>query len=161
MILKNIYAVFIGLMLAILVGVGIDAFYLKPKAPEFRNETVISKFEATPSAEQLERERIAQEEYQNEYNKYRDVLGKYNMNVSMMSLAFSVVFLAVSLIGLKKLDILSDGLLIGGLLTQLYSVFLGFEAQNSRYRFLVVLCGLTVAIIIGYMKFVRPEKRKK
>ena len=58
---------------------------------------------------------------------------------------------------LKKLELLSDGLLLGGLLTQAYSVILGFQSQNSQFRFLVVLVCLIISLIVGYVKFIKKK----
>lgn len=157
MIIKNIYTLFIGLMLAVLIGVGIDAFYVRPKAPEYNNEAIYFKSEIAPSAEEIEKEKELSRKYQENYNEYQKVLGVYNRNVSVIASLFSVILLVVSLTWLKKLELLSDGLLLGGLLTQGYSVILGFQSQNSQFRFLVVLVCLVISLIVGYIKFIKRK----
>lgn len=157
MTLKNIYIIFIGLMLAVLVGVGIDAFYVRPKAPEYNNEVYLKSEIATPSAEEIRKEKELSQKYQEEYKEYQKILGVYNRNVSVITSLFSVILLVISLTWLKKLELLSDGLLLGGLLTQAYSVILGFQSQNSQFRFLVVLVCLIISLIVGYIKFIKKK----
>lgn len=140
------------------MGVGIDAFYVRPKAPEYNNEEIYIKSEiATPSAEEIQKEKERSLKYQEEYKQYQKVLGVYNRNVSVMTSLFSVVLLVISLTWLKKLELLSDGLLLGGLLTQGYSVILGFQSQNSQFRFLVVLVCLAISLVVGYVKFIKKK----
>lgn len=157
MILKNIYTIFIGLLLAVLVGVGIDAFYIRPKAPEYNNEFYIKSEVMAPSEEEIQKEKEMSLKYQKEYKEYQKVLGVYNRNVSVITSLFSVILLVISLTWLKKLELLSDGLLLGGLLTQGYSVILGFQSQNSQFRFLVVLVCLIISLIVGYIKFIKKK----
>lgn len=43
MVIKIIYTIFIGVLFAIFVGVGIDAFYPYPKEPDYPAELKIHK----------------------------------------------------------------------------------------------------------------------
>ncbi len=55
----------------------------------------------------------------------------------------------------KNVTIMGDSLLLGGVFTLGYSIIRGFGTDNT-FRFLLVATGLIVAMIIGYLKFIRP-----
>jgi hypothetical protein len=162
MLLKYIYTFFIGILLATFIGVGIAAFYEGPKQPEFPIEdTYPTKLPETPtasvSAEEatLERERAVK--HDKAYREFSTLNRVYSRNVSIITTIASVLLLVISLTMLKKLDLLSDGLLLGGLFTQLYSILRGFESQDNKFRFVVVTIGLITSLVVGYMRFIRKK----
>ena len=163
MLLKYIYTFFIGVLLATFIGVGIAAFYEGPKPPEFPIEETVpykvapAPVAATVSAEQaqIERERSIKQEAA--YREFQKANQTYSRNVSIITTIAAVLILIISLTMLKKLDLLSDGLLLGGLFTQLYSIMRGFESQDNKFRFVVVSVGLATSLIVGYLKFIRKQ----
>lgn len=60
----------------------------------------------------------------------------------------------------KKIPVIADGLLLGGVLTLAYSVVRGFNTNDDVFRFLVVGAGVIIAMILGYIKFVKPSRKK-
>jgi len=90
--------------------------------------------------------------------QYENSFQLYSRNVSIIASIFSIVILVVSLTFLKNLRLLSDGLLLGGLFTQVYSVIRGFMSEDNKYRFIVVTIGLIISLVIGYIKFIKKEK---
>jgi hypothetical protein len=48
---------------------------------------------------------------------------------------------------------------MGGVFTLLYGIVRGFMSENDKYRFLVVTIGLIIAIVLGYIRFIKPEKK--
>lgn len=161
MIIKYVYIVFLGILLATFVGVGIAAFYKEPVYPETPvtlkyarpyPEGVVS----TPSAEYIKE----QEAFDAKSKKFQDNLALYNRNVSIISLGFSILMLVLSLIFFKKITVIADGLLLGGVLTLAYSVIRAFNTHDDIYRFLAVSAGLIVSMILGYIKFVAPQRSK-
>lgn len=149
--LKVIYVLFLGLILTIAVGVGIAAFYPEPEAPSYPNTTGQS------SAEQ----QAAQQKYDEQLSEHSESMSQYNRNVSLIVLGFALVFLILGLTLQAKADVLADGLLLGGLLTLLYSVIRGFNTDDTKYTFVLVTVGLGVALVLGYLKFVRPQTGPK
>ena len=81
----------------------------------------------------------------------------YNRNVSIASLLFAVLVLSVSILFAKKLLVLADGAILGGVLTLVYSIIRGFQAGDPKFRFVVVSAGLVIAVILGYLKFIRDH----
>lgn len=149
--LKVIYVLFLGLILTVAVGVGIAAFYPEPEAPTYPNTTGQS------SAEQ----QAAQQEYDKQLQQHHEASAEYNRNVSLIVLGFALVFLVLGLTLQAKADVLADGLLLGGLLTLLYSVIRGFNADDDKYTFVLVVVGLGMALVLGYLKFVKPPAGSK
>jgi hypothetical protein len=161
MILKFIYMVFIGVLFATLVGVGIAAFYPQPKYPEY---PVHLSYPKAPT-EQTEADRQAQIKEQEAYDKkskdFQEQNQIYSRNVSIIAIIFAIGALVVSLTFLKALQMIADGLLLGGLLTLLYSIVRGFETQDNMFRFIVVAIGFIVAVTVGYIKFSKPAQTQK
>lgn len=160
MILKYIYTVFLGVLLATFVGVGIAAFYPEPKYPEFppifprTTKTLVEVEDSTSSAvlrkQEEESYRISQE--------FQKLSQEYNKNVSIMSLVGAIAILLVSLTLVRNLTYIADGVLLGGVLTLLYSIVRGFGSQDNMFRFFVVAIGLAIALILGYIKFIKPSQ---
>lgn len=160
MILKYIYTLFLGILLATFVGVGIAAFYPEPKYPEYgpplRPYRIDEKGNASESAELYKQEKIS---YQ--ANKdFQKTSQEYNRNVSIISLAAAITILLISLTLVKNLIYIADGTLLGGVLMLLYSIVRGFGAQDNMFRFVVVTIGLLIALILGYIKFIKPSGKK-
>jgi hypothetical protein len=162
MLIKYVYIVFLGLILATFVGVGIAAFYKGPQYPEtpaaLKYERPYTDFQTgTPSAEYI-KEQEAFDAKSKEFQKQND---DYNRYVSMIALGFSMVMLVVSLAFFKKIPVISDGVLLGGVLTLGYSIVRGFNTNDDIYRFLVVGAGLITAMVLGYLKFVKATVKAK
>ncbi len=157
MLLRYVYVVFLGILLALFVGVGIAAFYEQPKSPTptFSKPLMVPE-SATQSATQ-------DQEWQrnNEINeKYMNNVRTYNRNVSIAAIIFAVFFLILSFTVLEKILVMADGFLLGGLFTLLYSIIRGFDAQDSKFRFIIIAVALIVACLVGYKKFIMiPGKR--
>ena len=137
--LVAVYKVFIGLMAASFVGVGIAAFYVGPRMPDalmYLNGPVPPELQAAASA-------------------YRDAETLYNRNVAVIAAIGAILVLVLSLTVLRKIALFSDGLLLGGVLTFGYSVVRGFAAEDNMVRFVTVAVGLAVALVLGYVRFVR------
>lgn len=159
MLIKYVYIVFLGIILATFVGVGIAAFYKEPVYPETPTSLKYSRpyvepVTSTPSAEYIKQ----QETFDAQSKKFQDDLAFYNRNVSMISLGFSILMLVLSLVFSKKIPVIADGMLLGGVLTLAYSVIRAFNTHDDIYRFLAVGFGLIIAMILGYIKFVVPHR---
>jgi hypothetical protein len=155
-VLKAIYVVFLGLIIALFCGLGVAAFYQQPKGPK-EPEAI------TQTVDQKQGLVVNQAEvnYQNEYRKYEEEkLKPYNRNVSIISLALATLILVISLLLSNKLPILSDGILLGAVFTLIYSIIRGISAGNPRFTFIIVSIGLVITVFIGFWKFLRKPKSK-
>ncbi|MFA5003759.1 MAG: hypothetical protein WC498_00565 [Candidatus Saccharimonadales bacterium] len=152
-ILKLVYTFFLGLLLAIFVGVGINTFYPGPKAPEFPIE--LNTYGKAP---ELTSEQIKiQKNWDQKAAQHNKDMRPYNRNVSILTLVSAVIFLVVSMIFEKRIKIIADGVMLGGLFTLLYSIGRGFASENSKYVFAVVSVGLVIVLYLGYHRFVREH----
>ena len=154
MILKIIYTLFLALLVALFIGLGIDAFYPGPKMPTYPAELDAVK----PGCEQTAQETAIREKYNKDQNDFQEKSKPYNRNVSMISLAAAIVILIASLTLLKKIKMIADGILLGGVFTTVYSIIRGLMSEDSRFRFLIVTVGLIIALVLGYIKFIRPKE---
>lgn len=154
-ILRLIYTFFVGILLAIFVGVGINTFYVPPTAPKYPAE--LNAYSKEPTAEQVAAER----EFNRKNERYQEILKPYNRNVSMMTLVAAVVLLVGSMLSQKRIRLLADGIMLGGLITLLYSIGRGFASENSKYVFAIVTISLILVLYLGYYRFVRDHKPVK
>lgn len=160
MFLRFAYTAFIGVLLATFVGVGIAAFYKAPQAPntpaELKYPAQPVSPNSTPSAEFIRK----QEEQDQKFKEFEENRQKYERNVSMIALGFAIIILVLSLTTLRNVYVISDGVLLGGVLTLIYSIVRGFGAEDSYYRVIVTGIGLLIALILGYLKMVKPNSSK-
>jgi Na+/H+ antiporter NhaC len=155
MLIKFIYTLFLALLIALFVGLGIDSFYQSPKAPEYPSKSIsIQK----PGCEVTEEQQKIDQEFNQLQEKYSKELKTYNRNISIVALVSSIVILVFSLTFMAKIKMIADGILLGGVFTTAYGIIRGLMSDNSYFRFLVVTIGLIVALVLGYVKFIRPQK---
>lgn len=153
-ILKLFYSLFLGILLAIFVGVGINTFYPGPPAPEYPTELNYTEKQLTTKQQRI------QKAYDIKINQYNKNMQPYNRNVSIMALTAAVILLVISLVFEKRMKIISDGVILGGLFTLLYSLGRGFASSDSKYVFVVVSICLVAVLYLGYHRFVRPHTPK-
>jgi len=156
MLIKLIYTLFLALIIALFVGLGIDAFYPGPKAPDYPSELNVMAVKAD-CAETLESKTL-RENYDQEQKKYMEAEKVYNRNVSIISLMAAILILILSLTLLSKIKMMADGILLGGVFTTAYSLIRGLMSDSSQFRFLIVAIGLIIALVLGYLKFIRPKE---
>ncbi len=154
MILKIIYTVFLALMVALFVGLGIDVFFPGPSEPEYPLE--LEKFD--PSSREATDLRVEFEKKQRQFEKD---FKAYNRKVSIISLTAAILILISSLTFLSKTRIIAEGVLLGGVFVTCYAIIRGMMTDDSRFRFLVVTFGLLIAMILGYLKFIKPKQETK
>ena len=152
---KVLYKLFLALMIALFVGFGISVFYTSPKAPNYPIE-LQSKSPDSFTAEQNK----VNDEYNQQQKVYQDQFPSYSRNVSAIAIGVSIILLILGLTFLIGIGIIGDGVLFGGLFTLVYGIIRGFMSEDSKYQFIVVTIGLIIALALGYIKFIAPEKRK-
>jgi hypothetical protein len=156
MLIKLIYTLFLALIIALFVGLGIDAFYPGPQAPDYPSElnVMTTKSDCTETAEH----KALRENYDQEQKTYAEAEKVYNRNVSIISLIAAILILILSLTLLSKIKMMADGILLGGVFTTAYSLIRGLMSDSSQFRFLIVAVGLAIALVLGYLKFIRPKE---
>ena len=159
--IEIIYTFFVGILLAVFVGVGIAAFYPEPKEPEYPsmlkiyNAPIEAGQPSTTSAKLLEE----QQKFDEIMKIHQKTLNTYNRNVSVIALIAAIILSSISITFFKNLNVIADGLLLGGVITLLYSVVRIFGSGDDKIRFVVVSIGLFVALALGYKKFIATSKK--
>lgn len=149
--IRYIYTFFVGLILAIFIGLGVAVFYEAPKAPESPNFY---------GSELTVREKEQQKAFDVEQRAWEKERQEYNRNASIIVLSCAIVILIISLLFSEKLGVIADGLLLGGIFTLLYGIGLGMATDNNQYRFAVAAVGLAITLVLGYVKFSRHQIEK-
>ena len=161
MILKIIYTFFIGIFLSTFVSVGIAAFYTGPKFPDQPAMLKYCSPDIAQSAEKFAEFKTQAEAFDNKVTMYQKQSQIYNRNVSILAVLAAIIIVIASLTLFKTILVIADGLLLGGVLTLLYSVMRGFGTEDNMYRFIVVSIGLVLSLVLGYIKFIRKGEKRK
>ena len=161
MTLKLLYTLLIGIFVAVFVGVGIAAFYPQLKYPEPPVSMKYGYNESEKDGKISEETKAEMERFDQEQKDFQIKSQTYNRNVSILALVFSIIIVVISLTLFKKIYLIADGLLLGGVLTLLYSVIRGFGSDDNMFRFIVVSTGLVISLFLGYVKFIAPIEKKR
>ena len=162
-LLRLVYTFFLGLIIAVFVGMGISTFYAEPKMPEYPrySEPVVN--DPTQDAKFIK----MQNEYDAKYKAYEKDAQVYSRNVSIMSLILDVVFLVIGLLFERRNQVIANGILMGGIFILIYSIARGFASTDTKYTFIAVSISLLVVLYLGYRRFsavqatpTAPKKRK-
>lgn len=145
-VLKIIYAVFLGLMVAFFVGFGIDAFFPEPIYPTAINDLYMQAGDKAITPE-LQAQITALE------NAFQSEQQVNNRIVSIIVTIAAVIFLGLSLVFEKRSLVLANGIMLGGLFALVYGVARGLGAQDSMITFITVGVGLAAVVLIGLRRF--------
>jgi len=152
--IKFIYTIFLAILVVLFVGLGIDTFYPGPQMPDYPVELEVEKPTIETGEDKLKEVR---EDYTKNKTEFRKESKTYNRNVSIISLAVAIIILILSLTYIAKIKIIADGILLGGVLTSVYSIIRGLMSENSQFRFIIVTIGLIIALVLGYIKFIKSN----
>jgi hypothetical protein len=171
--LQAIFAVFLGLMITAVVGVGVYTFMPNPADDvqeqiealyEQRNSIQgCSEFTGCRPTEDLTAEEQAQlatidareRELRDQQQREQE---SWAQRTSIVLIVIATALMVVSLLLGDALTVLSNGILLGGLFTMLYGVGWGIASGNSVTRFLVLVAALVVSLVLGYAKFARGRR---
>lgn len=152
-VLKLVYTFFLGILLAVFVGVGVNTFYPGPQEPEFPTSLNSTGKELTTEQQAI------QQQYDTKMVQHNKDMKPYNRNVSLITLGAAVIFLVISLLFEKHMKLISDGVLLGGLFSLVYSIGRGFASSDTKYIFATVTIGLIIVLYLGYSRFVSPHNQ--
>jgi hypothetical protein len=177
MVIKVLYCVFLAALVVLFVGwaetalyptpqwdieyPGIEEYESGPQEPSALKLEGLTPAERRAQLQQYEAERKEYEVREAKRARLRTALSKkvdiHDRNVSLISLLVAVAVMALS-VGLSaKLPVISEGLLLGGLFTLIYSIGWSF-VRSPKIAVIPVGVGLIVTIALGYKRFVRPLK---
>lgn len=138
-VLKIIFTLFIGVMVALFVGFGIEAFYPSPVYPDFMWEEKMTE-------EQTAAIQAAEEAYQQAVRVRSQI-------VPIVVTAVAVIIMVGSMFLEKRNLTLTNGLLLGGLFSLIYGSTVGFSAGSAMVTFITVGVGLAAVIVVGVRRF--------
>jgi hypothetical protein len=156
MVIKFVYTIFLALLVALFVGLGISAFYPGPKEPTLPVQLEAEK----PGCEDTIDLKNMREQYNRSQQNFNENFKSYSRNVSILSITAAILILVASLTLLSKIKMIADGILLGGVFTTVYSIIRGVMSEDTKFRFLIVTIGLLIALVLGYIKFIKPKKEE-
>jgi hypothetical protein len=151
-LIKSLYIIAIGLLVTAFVGFGVETFYPSPKTPDYPTDIEYSK-----EGDLTEDSRKKQSDYDKSYKDFHKEVSKYNQNAAVILIVISIIILAASIIGLSKLEIIGDGLTLGGVFTLFYGIFRAVTTEEAVFRFVAVGIGLFIIIALTYWKFLKDQ----
>ncbi len=153
--IKIVYTILLGVILALFVGLGIEAFYPTEKYPEQPSVLTYAKNDGiSRTTEEIQ----AQKDFDKTMKEFEVRNALHSRNVSMMAIGFSIIYMILSLAVLTSKEVFANGFLLGSLFTLFYGMIRGFEADDSKFRFIIVTTGLIIALSLGYFKFLKGKK---
>jgi hypothetical protein len=161
--LRTIFSIFLGLMLTAFVGIGVYTFHPPPTEHDSRIRELNSRERgirgSRPSSELTTADRDELEEIRSQRSELLEAAEEarkpWSLSTSVILIIFSTLALVVSLIRADQLQVISNGLLLGGVFTMLYGVGWTAFTGTSIIRFLVMTVALVVTLGLGYVRFVR------
>lgn len=150
--LKYLYTAFLGIALALFIGLGIAAFYTEPTYPN--NSYPVCSEKMTASENQA-----ANDKYQKIQDEYMSKEQAYSKVVSSICLVYALILLIVGMVYVHKLAEIADGIVLGGIFSILYGLGRGIGSADPKFIFGLVTVVLVVACYLGYAKFIKNKPK--
>jgi NADH:ubiquinone oxidoreductase subunit 3 (subunit A) len=145
--LKSLYAFSIALLVLAFVVFGVSAFPA-PVPPD------VPPPELSPMG-QDPAEDPAQGQQQQQ--AFQEQLSFYSQVVSFVVLGVAVALLAGSILWLRSLPIIGEGVTLGAVFTLLYGLYIAISGGAGLGTFVAVTVGLLILLGLVYWRFVRSK----
>lgn len=156
-IFRVIYTLILGIVIAFFFGIGVQAFYEAPKAPEYPSFTPYKSAEL--NVEQRAEQEARDRQYESDMRAYDEQRKPYERNVAIILMSLAVVTVVSAFVLAPRIGFLSDGVLLGGLFTVLHSIVRGMMVDDTKFLFVMVTIAVVVVLALGYRRFIsHPEK---
>lgn len=153
-IVRTVYPFFLGALLALFVGLGVAA--VRPAAEEPRAPSAIVTAQESRELTPEEQQRWAA--YERDREVWEGEVVRRNREVAGIAVVAAVLLLVLGLALERRMRVLADGALLGGILTLLYGVVRSMIAQDTLVSFGVVTLTLALVLYLGYRRYVdRPS----
>ncbi|MEX5236401.1 hypothetical protein [Kocuria arenosa] len=159
-VMKIVYTFFLGALLALFVGLGIQSFYPGPEMPEPTAGAEFVPGGSTPTGEQREEMEENDRQWQ-QWQQWQEEQQSYSRNVAVVALGASVVLLGLSLVLEKRNRVLTNGVMLGGLFTLIYAIGRSFASSETTMTFVAVSVGLAVVLLLGHRRFFQDRPAEK
>ncbi len=170
--LQFIFSLFIGVLIVVVVGVGVWTFYPPPdseNSPQqqklqelYRQQELGNIGTKSPDGSLDATQQAKAEKIQVQINTLQREMDKlrkpWAVNTSIMVLSIATILMAISLLLPESWKVFSNGILLGGLFSVIYATGVSFAGGNSQARFWVSLAALILALVFGYLRFVRGKR---
>lgn len=140
--MKLFASVVLGIVIALFVGVGINLFYPEPSYPT----ELMSFTSGEPTEAEAEASNLIYLEFEQERQLHSGIVG-------VISIVLSVLLMAGSMFLAKKNDVVSQGLLVGGLLLICYGATQSISSGNMMTAFISIGVGLAALIFFILKRF--------
>jgi hypothetical protein len=184
MVIKVLYSIFLGVLVVLFVGWLMAALFPTPQwdseYPGVERYGYASPSPEKPTADELEglsvaerkakfrdyeakrkqheaKEEAKEKEHQKMEKAFSEKTEKRGRSVSLISLLIAVAVVALGVGFSGRLPVISEGLLLGGLFTLIYSIGFSF-VRSPKIAVIPVGLGLIITIALGYKRFVRTTK---
>lgn len=147
--IKVLYTAFLGLLLALFVGVGTAVLYPSPQMPE---DPLTYRYPIREEGLNTE-EKEAAKEFDDAMTVYQKEMKAYSRTAALIVLGAALLLLIFGVVFAQRLHILANGLVLGGVFSLLYSIVLGFVADNTPTSFAIITVSLVAAIFVGHKRF--------
>lgn len=160
--IKLMYSVFLGLTIVMFVGVGVATFYPEPAEPNDYAGQNINMLSGEPTDEEIAQIEKTQDEMAQRWDEHDTQMKDYSRNVAIITMIIATALLFIAVTQAEKFGgiSISEGVLLGGIFTLLYSLVRGLMSGDDIIRFLVISAGLVIALWLGKVKFM-PEPQNK
>lgn len=170
--LQAIFAVFLGLIITAVVGVGVYTFYPNPADATRQQLTELnrqqddllgctSKTGCTAEEDLPAGTRAKLAQVRVEIRVQEDIAQAqertWAQRSSIILITLATALMAGSLLGSAAFWVITNGMLLGGLFTMLYGVGWGIASGNSLGRLAVLVAALVISLALGYLRFVRQR----
>lgn len=156
-IFRVIYTLILGIVIAFFFGIGVQAFYEAPKAPEYPRASITYK--ENPSDEEMREQQAQDKKFEEDMRSYDEQRKPYERNVAIILMSLAVVTVVSAFVLVPRIGFLSDGVLLGGLFTVLHSIVRGMMVDDTKFLFVMVTIAVVVVLALGYRRFIsHPEK---
>ena len=145
--IKLLYSLLIAASIVGFIGVAVYAFYQPPKYPDYSNYS----YSQTSDPEYVD------QEYDKATDAYDKKMRDYNHNVTYFLIPASVALVAAGTYLYRRIDVIGEGLALGGLATLIYAIIT--SAMGDSKPLLVITAGLLVAgsLVIAWTRFGRAR----
>ena len=143
--LRLIFTLFVGAIVALFIGFGIHTFDPPPAAPDLGG----IEMKQNPTDAEVAAISAAQKIYQAQSEQY-------SREVSLMSMGAAVLLLGGSLLLERRNPVMANGILLGGLFMLVYGVGRGFASRDTTALFVSLGVALGIVLLLGFRRF-RPH----
>lgn len=174
MFVRVLYSIFLGILVALFVGwamsswfptpqwdteyPGVQQYPSPPVAPTSDELSYLDAQQKDARVQQYKTDLANYQKWQADHDQmdkdFKAKVDKQGTTVALISLLIAVVVTTASLLYSGKLDVIAEGLLLGGIFTLIYSIGWSFT-HAPKYAVLTVGISLIVTLAVGYVKFAK------